>query len=307
MTSDEFFWRLVLATRTMDEAVLLWWLALVRADERPYIPPPRALELMYGLDRLRLSTATRSLKSRGLVSIKVKQSRFTQFTLTADSLRDAIGLGHPNTVGRFFPAYGFDPASLPTATTGSLGQSATARSNSPLLHFDPLTQVSYEGVAASKAYARLCIKRRNRGEAIVLAWLLQVGWSREWFTVSSRKLHALLGGLVDRRTMLRTLQRLADCGLVEVTDAGRDGMNYRLHQEACRDLLLTRPENADAARTLPGWSSVAFPLLAKLTLDAATSPELLDCGVQGEAYEPSSLAPTKSPSADTALLGEVNA
>jgi hypothetical protein len=240
MTSDELYWRLALACRNVEEATLLWWLASFRADERPYREPPTTLERLFGLRRDRVFRVRQALSGEGLISTRILQRSYTDFTLHREALAAKLG-------------------------KASLGQIAVAWNHSTLLQFDPV-QAWPLGLSGPRTCTRLCMHLRSREAAILLAWLYREGASTAAVRKSSRSLEQELQGLVDRRTAMRAMERLQSAGLVDVTVLGRAGTEYRLRGDAIASLLSTFPFHEDAIVTTPGWVDLDFPLLHTLSL-----------------------------------------
>jgi hypothetical protein len=248
MTSDELFWRLVLVSRSLTEAALLWWLAAGRADESPYQVPSRALAKTFGIDGTDLLRARRKLEADGILMTRVLTRHSTQFTMSAAKLKDAVG---PERLGQF----------------------AVAQSWSALLQIDPIGRFDIPDLAAAATWSRICILLGSREQAILLAWLHGSRAHVEPLRASSRDMESALGGLVDRRTAMRALTRLQSAGYVEITSFGRAGTEYRLNADALGALLTASPFPEDAAATMPGWANLSFPLLQRLGADPFADAE----------------------------------
>jgi hypothetical protein len=242
MTSDQLFWRLVLVSRSVDEATLLWWLTSSRADERASRLAPRTLESLFGVDRKQVVRARRALESNGLVESRVLADRYAEARLDADRLASRLAR---------------------TGQTAAVDEQCAPR------QFDPFREATFSGIALATACSRICMLRGNREDAILLAWLHQAGAADKPIRVSSRDMETCLGGLVDRRTAMRALTRLESDGFVSVSPLGRVGTEYRLDGEALAALLSASPINEDAAAMMPGWSNLSFPLLQRLDPSSA--------------------------------------
>ena len=243
MTSDELFWRFVLASCSVGEAALLWWLSASRADEFPHRSTGREISRGLGsiANQKALLRAAGVLVAADLVETRTLKNTHTTFRLKAESL------------SRF------------------LGHIDSMPSDSAVIRFDPVEPPSVLGLQKSTACARLCMLRGNREDAILLSWLYDAGASAVPVRLSSRQLESLLGGLIDRRTAMRSLARLQSSGLVSVKPLGRAGTEYRLDGAALEALLGTFPFPEDAAATMPGWANLSFPLLQRLDLALAGS------------------------------------
>ena len=258
MTSDELFWRLVLVTRTVEEAALLWWLAVVRANEHPYREPVRTLERMFGLGRNAVFRARAKVEATGAVKSRVHPNRYTEFTLQVQALVSLLG-------------------------ASSLGHIDMVRCDSAPLRFDPIAPAPILGFDSATVGSRLSTLLRSRDEALLLVWLHQVGAASAPVRVSSRDLESSLLGLVDRRTAMRSMARLQTAGLVTVTPMGRAGTEYRLDGAALHALVHQPfPFHEDAAASMPGWTSLTFPLLQRLTqaLPAAATPAAQEAAME---------------------------
>ena len=245
MTSDDLFWRLVLASRSLDEAALLWWLAAVRADEIAYRSSSQEIATRFGnaVNRKAILRSSGVLKSEGLIEARTVKKSTTKFRLAGDQL------------------------------VGLLGQNCLAQSWSALGSFDPFSSTTLHGARPSTAWSRVCILRGNREEPILLAWLHASSAHVEPLRVSSREMASALDGRVDRRTAMRALARLELAGLVSITSLGRAGTEYRLSMAQLSALLGTFPFPEDAAATMPGWASLSFPLLERLGGDLFAGAE----------------------------------
>ena len=239
MTSDDLFWRLVLASRSVDEAALLWWLAAGRADESPYRLPNRALERSFGIDGTSLLRVRRRLEVDGVVATRVLTRHGTQFSLNAEKL-------------------------LAAARFEYSGQFAVAQSWSALLQIDPLHRPEFFGLSCTTAWSRMCVLLGNREETLMLVWLHANCAHVETVRGSTRDMGLALGGLVDRRTAMRALTRLQSAGYVEITSLGRAGTEYRIDAGALESLLTASPFPEGAAASIPGWTTLSFPLLQRL-------------------------------------------
>lgn len=237
MTSDELFWRLVLASRTIDEAALLWWLAAVRADEFSYRSSSREISRCLGnIGQKAILRAAESLVSQGLVELKVVKNVRIELRLLVDRVDN------------------------------HLGQIVSLQTKSAARQFDPCRHGLIDDLLSSTACSRLCMLQGNREEAILLAWLHHAGAATDPVRVSSRDMEAWLCNLVDRRTAMRAMARLQAVGLVAVAPMGHVGTEYRLNGGALQALLATFPFDEAAAATMPGWANLTFPLLQRLSL-----------------------------------------
>jgi len=120
-------------------------------------------------------------------------------------------------------------------------------------------------VPAPAALSRLSLILRNREQAILLSWLHQCGAMAEHVTFTTRALEIALSGLVDRRTAMRVLQRLAIAGLLSIEPLGNKGSAYMLNRTALSTLLNILPATEMATHRLPGWTAKTFRLLDQLS------------------------------------------
>lgn len=260
MTSDDLFWRLMLAMRTVEEAALLWRLAAVRADEYAYRISNRAVSRHLGntVTRQTLDRTARRLVDAGLVTVRFVRAAYTEYRL------DGAGLGR-------------------LAKSSELGQNEPVQFRATLAHFDPFdTAVRYALPTATFA-SRLAMLLRGRDEALMFVWLHQAGADGSPLRVSSRDLGPLLLGLIDRRTAMRAMDRLASAGLVSVTPMARAGTEYSINCSSVQALLHQPfPFPEDAAATMPGWANLHFPLLHRLAqaVSAETTPADNDAAME---------------------------
>jgi hypothetical protein len=258
MTSDELFWRLALGSRSIKEAALLWWLAAVRADERPYREPQRHLFARgLGLTRSDLFRLRTSLAAEGVLSTEIRASCASFFSLLPEKLVLKLWKGSGPQIG----------------IEGPVG--------SPL-PFDPLLATPVFGLASATAYSRLCMLRRSLEQVVLLACLHQLGAGSHSIVISGRGLEDRSLRLVDRYTVMREVSRLQRDGLVVVTPRGRAGTEYRLNGDALGAMLTSAPASSMAFAATPGWAEAPFPLLQRLdvaTAEAAQSPEAAPAGV----------------------------
>ena len=239
MTSDDLFWRLVLASRSLDEATLLWWLAASRADESPYRVPATFLERFFGLKRVAVRRVRQELEAEGLVTTRILSRHSTQYKLDAAKMLAFI---------------------RPSAS----GHLDTAQSWSALYLNDPQVHCEAFQLPMATARSRICMLLGSRDEGILVAWLLGARAHINPLFTSSRDMESALGGLVDRRTAMRALTRLQSAGYVAIKPSGRAGTEYRLEVDAFEMLLTACPFPEDAAATMPGWANLNFPLLQRL-------------------------------------------
>jgi hypothetical protein len=259
MTSDDLFWRLVLAMRTVDEAALVWRLAAVRADEHPYRISNRGISRHLGeaVTRQTLDRMARRLAEAGTVSTRVLRNAYTEYRLEGGALARLLD-------------------QLPSA------QSEPPHACVTVARIEPLTG-DLLGLPKSTAGTRLCLLRRSREDSLLLVWLLQLGAHLSPICVSGRGLQEALLGLIDRMTAMRSLARLASAGLVSVTPMGRSGTEYSLNGDALHTLMHQLfPFHEDAAATMPGWANVDFPLLHRLAQgrSAGTTPAAEDAAME---------------------------
>jgi len=118
--------------------------------------------------------------------------------------------------------------------------------------------------APATMWSRVALLLRDREAVLVLAMLHAAMSNHPALRQSSRQIGDMLGGLVDRRTAMRSVRRLQDHGLVDVAAEGRAGTVYRIHQEALAQLVHASPVWQDAVGAAPGWSNLTFPLLDQL-------------------------------------------
>jgi hypothetical protein len=239
MTSDQLFWRLVLALPTVDQAVLAWWLCAVRADQTAHVEQPGAYLRLFALTRDRIRRSRQALEACDLVRSKVLVGRSAKLSIDFDRLQ--FLLGHIATAAIQWPPSVFDPSALSNA-------------------------------ADAKTACRLSMLLAHREQAIVMFWLMSVA-SAKAISLSTRGLTDALGGLVDRRTAMRAVARLQDAGLVKVKALGRSGSEYRVVWPAVDALLATFPFHEDARATMPGWADLKFPLLDQLSEAMGAAPD----------------------------------
>ena len=260
MTSDGLFWRLVLVTRSVEEASLLWRLAVVRADEFAYRISHRVVSQHLGgiMDRKTLDRAATRLTATAVVSTRVLRKTYTEYRLDSTAFAQLTELTPP-------------------------GQSDPLRIHTAVGQIDPTKSGSICGLQSATTAARLCMLLRSRDEALLLVWMHQVGAASAPVRVSSRDLESSLLGLVDRRTAMRSMARLQTAGLVTVTPMGRAGTEYRLDGAALHALVHQPfPFHEDAAASMPGWTSLTFPLLQRLNqaLPAAATPAAQEAAME---------------------------
>jgi hypothetical protein len=249
MTSDDLFWRLVVAMRTVDEAALLWWLAAVRADEHAHRSSNRAVSRQLGdaVTRKTLDRTARRLTEAGTLTTRVLRNRYTEYRLDGVALAGIVQRAPQGQLG-------------PLNVCGSVGQ------------LDPIGGWPL-GVPESTVGSRLSLLRGSREDSLLLIWLLQAGAHGRPVCVSGRDLSAALLGLIDRRTAMRAFARLESAGLVTVTPMARSGTEYSLDESALHDLVHQPfPFHEDAAATMPGWANLDFPLLHRLTRAVPAEP-----------------------------------
>lgn len=249
MTSDDLFWRLVVAMRTVDEAALLWRLAAVRADEHAYRSSNRAVSRQLGdaVTRKTLDRTARRLTETGALKTRVLRNRYTEYRLDGAALAGIVQRAPKGQLG-------------PLNVSGSVG------------HIDPISGCPL-GVAESTAGSRLSLLCGSREDSLLLIWLLQAGAHGRPVCVSGRDLSAALPGLIDRRTAMRAFARLESAGLVAVTPMGRSGTEYSLDEGALHRLVHQPfPFHEDAAATMPGWANLDFPLLHRLARAVPAEP-----------------------------------
>jgi len=228
--SDPLFLRLVMACRTVDEALLLWWLIAVRADEYTYRSSSRQLVRSLGgaFDHKTCLRALDRLAGEGVLSLRKVNRAFLQIAL--DSARVRTMLGQCDAMG----------------------------SDCALRHIDPMRHGRVAGLAAATAWSRVALHRRSREQVLLLAWLFHSGADASPLHVSSRSIEAAVGVRMDRRTALRAMSRLADDGLIDVS-RGSAGAFYRLHEGLVIDLVHKPfPFDGDAVATMPGWADLSL-------------------------------------------------
>ena len=63
-------------------------------------------------------------------------------------------------------------------------------------------------------------------------------------------------------------------GYVEITSLGRAGTEYRIYAGALESLLTASPFPEGAAASIPGWTTLSFPLLQRLGGDPLAGAEV---------------------------------
>lgn len=242
MTSDELFWRIVVATQSLEDALLLWWLAAIGADEEIYKEPRGTLVRIFGLTRQQIARTRQRLESSNLVRTKILLDRYTHFILSADALNEL------------------------------LGQTVMVNSDCAPYRFGPTRHDSAFDLPPFAAWSRLALIRRNRDEAILIAWLWQSDAHSVGVVATGHDVERRVLGFIERRTAMRAMARLADAGLVRIEPLGREGARYHLDAAAVISLLATFPFHEDAVTVLPGWSTLDFPLLGRIASSLAAEP-----------------------------------
>ena len=259
MNSDELFWRVVVATKTLDDGLLLWWLAAIGADEDVYKEPKGTFERLFGLTRKQIARSRVRLSSSGLVAAQLSWTRRTAFKIDADNLVALVG------------------QIVQVDTQCQLGQ------------FGPVRPAAAFGLPPFSAWSRFALIRRDRDEAILIAWLWQFEAHSVGVVATGHEVERQVLGLIERRTAMRAMARLSDAGLVRIEPLGREGARYHLDAAAVLSLLATFPFHEDAATVLPGWSNLDFPLLSRIASSLAATPSASSSHV-AQADDPASAA-----------------
>ncbi len=286
MTSDDAFWRLLLATHSVDDAILVWWLIATHADKRAYREPAGTLERLFGLSRTQVLRARRRLEAQGLVTAQVLKGRYTDLALNVTALATCVGqfvmVDACTPPLQVDPLATFNDPESPAQKGGVsrssdrvVGQNVMVDACTPPLRFDPLScHVSCE-MPFSTLASRVAMRRRRRSDAIVLMACVQ--WCLpNPCVVSGREIGRRLEGLVDRKTTARTLLRLEADGLISM-NCNAASIRIAVSVEALQVLTQTGPNDAFS---VPGWAAVDVSCLvpqvaARLTV-AACEPEAVN-------------------------------
>lgn len=271
MTSDEVFWRLLMASRSIEEALLLWRLcgqssvSANRASNRRISRAFGEVATRWNLDR-----AAVALNRRGLISAQVLKRAYTEYQINLPAVASLLTEALPQTapacnclrVAQF-------EASGDEVLGGEVpGQNAPADKYFTVAQFDPCNSAEVVGLPGPTLGCRIALLVRSRDEAILILWLAQNGAAESPVLVTTRAMHEALLGLVDRRTAMRAVARLSVAGLVSIETRGRAGNEYRLNGDALRALVHQPFPFPESSARMPGWSNFNLPLLMRLEVPA---------------------------------------
>ena len=228
MKSDELFWRIVLRCDCMEDAIFLWWLAVMRSDQRWYWAPPHTFEKIFGLSTTDVVRARHRFEAVGLVRTRASGERSVECAIDGPEFAAWLhACGHEVQPGRMEPLQADPLWHLPVSTLG----------------------------------ARLTLQRRHREDAVLLLGLAQWDRHAEPLQVSGRKLERWFQGWVAWSRVNPSLERLQQAGVVRLAPCLRAGSDIVLDRLALTALLRQPvPGGADLRVITPGWSDLRVPL-----------------------------------------------
>jgi hypothetical protein len=259
-TASTFFWRCLIASRTVTEAKIVYWCAVRGADETPYRNDDRALPQFFGLDRWAFSDAVASLVSANVLTKRVLERSWSELRLDRDGLfqwleRPTSGWANSQQLA------GTDQVSVIGPTIWGGLRPAWANSQQ-LAGTDQVSVVGPTTLALVDVVCRYALLADSRPQAIVLAWLGSM--AAQDVVLPSRSLEATLGGLVARRTAMRAIDDLGQAGLIAATTEPRKPARLMLRQCAVlQRVLVPPPTGPEAEAVLPGWANLDFRLLGQ--------------------------------------------